>query len=170
MTLDALPAGSAVFVDANIFVYHFTATSVSCREFLARCAAGDVHGVTSLPVLLEVAHRLMILEAQHKRLVRGSNPAQQLARSPRIVRQLRLYEEWTLAVPRMGIDIEEVGHRDFTESLAVRRATGLLTLDALLVAVMMRLDLANLASADRAFAAVDAVSLFEPGDIVTSRS
>jgi len=168
LTLDALADDSRVFIDANIFIYHFTATSVACRRLLDRCAAGAVHGITSLPVLLEVAHRLMIIEAQQAKLVQGANPGQKLARSPEIVRKLRRYEEWTVAIPRMGIEVEEVTHRDFISSLAVRRVTGLLTLDALVVAVMWRLQLAHLASADHGFRAVAGLSLAEPGDVRTA--
>ena len=168
MTLDALPDESSVFIDANIFVYYFTAASASCRRLLDRCAAGAVRGITSLPILLEVAHRLMIIEAQQDQRVRGSNPGQKLARSPEIVRKLRRYEEWTLAIPRMGIEVEEVTQHDFIISLAVRRATGLLTLDALVVAVMRRLRLTHLASADHGFRPVGGLSLLEPDDLHAS--
>jgi predicted nucleic acid-binding protein len=164
-TLDGLAAESSVFIDANIFVYHFTAASAACRRLLGRCAEGTIHGVTSLPVLLEVAHRLMIIEAQQDQLVRGSNPGEKLARLPNIVRKLRRYEEWTLAIPRMGIEVEEVTQHDFIASLAVRRTTGLLTLDALIVAVMRRLRLAHLASADHGFRSVAGLSLLEPDDL-----
>jgi predicted nucleic acid-binding protein len=165
LTLDELPDGSDVFVDANIFVYHYTAASSSCQRFVDRCAAGTLRGVTSLHVLLEVAHRLMIVEAQQAGLVRGANPRQKLAGSPEIVRRLRRYEEWTLAIPRMGIEVQEVTYQDFLASLGVRRAVGLLTLDSLAVAVMRRLRLTHLASADRAFRAVAGISVFEPADL-----
>jgi predicted nucleic acid-binding protein len=168
-TLDALPDESSIFIDANIFIYHFTAASLSCRRLLGRCAAGTVHGITSLPVLFEVAHRLMIIEAQQDDLVRGSNPGGKLARLPDVVRRLHRYEQWTLAIPRMGIEVEEVSQHDFVSSLAVRRATGLLTLDALIVAVMRRLRLAHLASADQAFRGVGGLSLLEPNDLRVAR-
>ena len=165
MKLEGVPGGSPVFIDSNIFVYYFTAASPSCHAFLKRCAAGVVHGVTSLPVLLEVAHRLMIIEAQQKGLARGSNPAEKLARSPDVVRKLRAYEEWTLAIPRMGIEVEEVTFQDLVASMAMRQRTGLLTLDAMLVAVMARLRISSLASADLAFSRVGGVTLFPPGDM-----
>lgn len=166
MTFDAIPDRSSVFLDANVFVYHFTAVSASCRGLLSRCAAGSIHGVTSLPIVLEVAHRLMIIEAQQADLVRGSNPGQKLARAPAIVRKLSRYEEWALAIPRMGIEVDEVTYQDFVASLAVRRVTGLLTLDALVVAVMRRRRITNLASADHGFRDLDGVSLYEPGDLI----
>lgn len=165
MKLDALPSGNLVFVDANIFIYHFTATSPSCHQFLVRCSSGELHAITSLPVLLEVAHRLMVIEAQQKKLVRGPNPAQKLARSPGIVKKLHLYEEWTLGIPRMGVELEEVTFTDFLVSADIRRKTGLLTLDSLILAAMSRLKISNLASGDQAFSEVEGIKLFSPEDI-----
>ena len=165
MKLDALPGGSPVFIDANIFIYHFTGTSPSCHQFLIRCSSGELHGITSLPVLLEVAHRLMVIEAQQKRLVTGPNPGQKLAHSPGIVRKLHLYEEWTLAIPPMGVEVEEVTFSDLLGSMDMRRQTGLLTLDSLILAVMSRLKVSNLASGDGAFSQVEGIRLFSPEDI-----
>ncbi len=165
MKLDSLPDGSPVFIDANIFIYHFTAASPSCCQFLSRCASGVLHGITSLPVLLEVAHRLMIIEAQQKQLVRGPNPGAKLARAPAIVKKLHFYEEWTLAIPRMGIEVEEVTFQDLVATMGVRQKTGLLTLDALILAVMTRLRIPNLASADQGFAGIEGVKLFSPEDL-----
>jgi predicted nucleic acid-binding protein len=165
LKLDTLPTGSLVFIDANIFIYHFTGTASSCHQFLIRCSSGELHGMTSLPVLLEVAHRLMVIEAQQKRLITGANPSQKLARSPGVVRKLHLYEEWTFAIPRMGIEVEEVTFADFLLSMDIRRKTGLLTLDSLILAVMSRLNISNLASADRAFSQTEKIKLFSPEDI-----
>ena len=165
MKLDSLPGGSLVFIDANIFIYHFTGTSPSCHQFLVRCSSAELHGMTSLPVLLEVAHRLMVIEAQQKRLVRGPNPVRKLAESPGTVKKLHLYEEWTLAIPRMGIEVEEVTFSDLLVSMDMRRKTGLLTLDALILAVMSRLKIPNLASADQAFSEIEGIKLFSPQDM-----
>ena len=165
MKLDAIPSGSPVFIDANIFIYHFTASSPSCHQFLTRCSSDELHGMTSLPVLLEVAHRLMVIEAVQKRLVRGPNPGQKLARSPDTVKKLHLYGEWTLAIPRLGIEVEEVTIADFQVSMGMRQKTGLLTLDALILAVMTRLKIPNLVSGDQGFSRVESVRLFSPDDI-----
>jgi len=165
LTLDEIPHDSTVFLDANIFVYYSTGTSVSCRTLLDRCAMEAVHGLTSLAVLLEVAHRLMIIEAQQKGLIRGGNPAKKLAESPEIVKQLDLYEEQVLKIPKMGIEVEEATIADFSRSLVWRKRTGLLTLDSLILAVMERRQVRNLASADKDFQQADGVQLFSPADI-----
>jgi predicted nucleic acid-binding protein len=61
-----VPDGSDVFVDANIFVYHFsgpTEYTDSSTAFLQRIEEGKVSGSTSTLVLAETLHRLMIIEA-----------------------------------------------------------------------------------------------------------
>jgi predicted nucleic acid-binding protein len=53
MILANIPAGVGVFVDANTFVYHFTADAVfgaACTNFLDRIDNGDIVGITSAAV------------------------------------------------------------------------------------------------------------------------
>lgn len=63
--LATLPSGARIFIDANIFIYHFTQAPLTSAytAFLQRVEAGDLHGITSIVAFAEVAHRLMILEA-----------------------------------------------------------------------------------------------------------
>ena len=54
MTLAELAEGSGVFIDANIFVYHFLGASLECTAPLGRCESGEVQGSPSALVLAEV--------------------------------------------------------------------------------------------------------------------
>ena len=59
-----VPHGAHVLIDANIFVYHFsapTAFSDAPSQFLERVETGQIRGTTSSLVLIETLHRLMIL-------------------------------------------------------------------------------------------------------------
>jgi uncharacterized protein len=47
-TLDQIEEGSRVFIDASIFIYHFTGMSLKCRLLLERCEQGRVAGITSV--------------------------------------------------------------------------------------------------------------------------
>ena len=49
MTLADLRDGDSVFIDANIFIYHFGGQSAECRAFLERCARRELLGYTSTP-------------------------------------------------------------------------------------------------------------------------
>jgi len=69
MRLEEIAPEESVFIDSNIFIYHFTGTSEECSHFLSRCERKDLSGVTSTNVLLEVLHRLMLIEAVNKKLL-----------------------------------------------------------------------------------------------------
>src|SRR5438309_11788714 len=59
--LASVPPGQHLFIDANIFIYHFTQSPLTavCTAFLQRVEAGEILGSTSVVTLTEVAHRLM---------------------------------------------------------------------------------------------------------------
>jgi predicted nucleic acid-binding protein len=82
-----IPAGSNVFLDANILIYALGARSAECLSLLHRCVSEEITGVTSLHVISEVTHRLMMKEAQAKGLA-GADPRKTLNKHPERVRQL----------------------------------------------------------------------------------
>ena len=59
MTLDEIKSGKKVFIDANIFIYHFTGVSDECSGFLNWCEQVDLYGLTSVIVLISSIHRLL---------------------------------------------------------------------------------------------------------------
>jgi predicted nucleic acid-binding protein len=66
MLLSDLEDGSSVFVDANIFIYHFSKGSKlnpASSKFLERIEEQKINGFTSVAIIQEVAHRMMIVEA-----------------------------------------------------------------------------------------------------------
>jgi predicted nucleic acid-binding protein len=63
MSLVDLRDGDRVFIDANIFIYHFGGRSLECKALLERCARRALLGYTSTPILAEVLHRRMVAEA-----------------------------------------------------------------------------------------------------------
>lgn len=66
MTFNDLPTGSAVFLDANVFVYALIAHAAfgsASTALLDHIEHQDIQGFTSADVLGEVAHRLMTIEA-----------------------------------------------------------------------------------------------------------
>src|SRR3989304_4201726 len=97
----ALPSGSRVFIDANIFIYHFTHTSLTaaCTKFLQRVEVGDIEGITSVITLAEVAHRLMILEAIRTHRLVPHAAVRKLKENPALVQQLSHYKVVTEKIP-----------------------------------------------------------------------
>jgi predicted nucleic acid-binding protein len=165
MHLDRIPKGTRVYLDANIFVYHFTGVSPQCTGVLARCEAGELPGVTGAHVLAEVAHRLMAIEAVRKRLVTPGNVAAKLRAQPDIVRGLTDYQVNLDTLLAIGLQVLALSHDDLMASAAIRRTAGLLTNDSLSVAMLRRERILALATSDRDFQRVPDLRLYLPSDL-----
>jgi predicted nucleic acid-binding protein len=165
LTLDRVPPATRIFVDSTIFIYHATGASPQCRALLERCEAGDVTGVTSVIVLAEVAHRLMIIEAVAAGLVSGKDVVKKLRSRLDLVRRLHVYQEHVERIPLMGVDVLPLEVGTLLRSADIRRAYGLLVNDSLVVAAARGAGIGHLASADADFGRVKELKLYQPGDL-----
>src|SRR4051794_13143079 len=149
MTLADIPAGTTVFVDANILLFALTNHPVygaACETFLDRVENQEITAITSTHILGEVVHRIMTIEACDRFGWPMQGIANRLRRHPTEVQQLTrprqvLDEIIAARVIALGIAPPHV-------SLAVdlSRQTGLLYGDAMIVAVMRDQGLTLLAS------------------------
>jgi predicted nucleic acid-binding protein len=165
MNLSDILSNSRVFVDANIVLYALQHRSRQCRSFLERCAAGSIEGYISTIVLAEIAHRRMMQEAQQRGVV-GSNPSRSLSEKPELVRQLSLYAEDVRDLLDGGLVVETVQSEDFLIALELQEQNGLLTNDALNLAVTKRLGIREIATADKIFDSVQGIIVYKPGDLI----
>jgi len=165
LTLEKVQSGTRVFVDAPIFIYHFTGVSAECRGFLERCERSDVKGVTSVVVLAEVTHRLMMIEALSRGLVTAGNIPRKLREKPDLVRQLHLYQEQAERIPLMGLQVVPLDLKMLLRSADVRRQRGLLTNDSLVATAAREQGINAVASADADFERVPELTLFQPRDL-----
>ncbi len=165
LSLEDLPSGATVFVDANIFVYHFVESSEKCKAFLKQCEQGELFGVTGVHVLLEVLHRLMMIEAVEAGLVSSGNVPRKLRERPGVVEQLHDYQAYTEAIPDMGIDIRPLTTDVIEDSLSYRQRYGLLVNDSVTVALAISDGIDALATADEDFRRVDEMATYEPSDL-----
>ncbi|HEX7128311.1 MAG TPA: PIN domain-containing protein [Thermodesulfobacteriota bacterium] len=164
-TLDAIPPGTSVFIDSTIFVYSFAGESAHCLDFLERCERRDLDGITSVVVLVEVAHRLMMLEAVLKGLVARGNVARKLRERPDIVTMLSAYREHLEQIPAMNIEVLALEPSDVARASELRTRYGLLVNDSLILDAALRRGVDVLATADRDFERVTELRLFRPGDL-----
>jgi predicted nucleic acid-binding protein len=168
MTLAEIPEASSVFIDANVFVYHFVGASVQCSTLLGRCETGEVRGMTSALVLAETAHRLMMIEAVERRLVTPGNVVRKLARRPAALRRLTVYASSIQAIPSMGVETLPLTEETIRLGLWHQRRHGLLTNDALIAATMTQRGLRLLATGDRRLTMVDDLDIASPTDLLPS--
>ncbi len=165
LPLTELTAGRRVFIDANIFIYHFTSLSQECSSFLERCERGELWGVTAVHILLEVLHRLMMIEAVTKGLVTSGNVAKKLRKRPNVVKQLADYQTQTEAILEMGIEVADLTSDALRISHPYRRRDGLLVNDSLTTAVMEAEGILDLATADPDFTRVEGLRVYSPLDL-----
>ena len=105
MSLADLRDGDRVFIDANIFLYHFGGRSLECKTLLERCAHRVLLGYTSTPVLAEVLHRRMVAEAIAIGLVTARTAVRKLGETPEMVKQLTQYQDDVSKIPHMHLTI-----------------------------------------------------------------
>jgi predicted nucleic acid-binding protein len=165
LTLDDVPSGARVFIDSTIFIYHATAVSPQCRGLLERCEKGDLAGVSSVLVLAEVAHRLMTIEAVGCGAIAGKDVVKKLRARPDLVRRLHVYQEQVDRIPLMGIEILPLDWGALVRSADVRRESGVLANDSLVVVTARDAGIAHLASADPDFGRIEDCTWYRPSDV-----
>jgi predicted nucleic acid-binding protein len=165
MNLDAVGAGVTVFIDANIFIYHFTGASEECTALLSRCEQGELDGVTAVNAQLEVLHRLMLVEAVNKKLVEPPHILNKLRKQPQKIRQLSDYYVNTQRILEMGVRVLPVLPETIVASHHFRTGYGMMVNDSIIAAVMQGAGLTSIATNDGQFKKIHGLSVFSPADM-----
>jgi predicted nucleic acid-binding protein len=165
MRLAEIRAGEWVVIDTNILVYINQGRSRECLEFLGRCASGELRGVVPVPMVAELVHALMLIEARENNWIERANPSRALSERPDLVRRLSRYETQMREFFGIGLRVEPATSADVLEAMRIQREAGLLTNDALLLAAARRLNIEAVASADRAIARAPGFAVYAPGDV-----
>ena len=166
-TLEDVPDRTRLFIDATIFIYHFTGVSPQCRRVLERCEAGRLKAATSVITVAELAHRLMMIEAVQRRLVSEGNVVRKLRERPSVVQKLHSYAEQVGRVPLMGIEVIPVDLKTLFGSRELRDRYGLMVNDSFIARSAIDAGYPAVASADPDFARVDALQLYVPTDLAS---
>ena len=165
MIFTDIPGGASVFLDTNTLVYHFIAHNTygpPSSDLLDRIEQQTLTAYVSSHVLGELSHRLMTLEATALFGWPAQGIAHRLKRHPAEVRQLTRN---SLAIDEMqliGITVLPVAGGQVSLAADLSKQFGLLTNDALIVAVMRDHQLTHLASNDSDFDRVPGIQRYSP--------
>jgi predicted nucleic acid-binding protein len=165
MTFADVPAGLALFLDANILVYHFTAhptMGAACTALLERCERQEIAGCVSAHVLGEMAHRLMTTEASTLFGWPSQGIALRMRNHPTEVQQLGRHRQAIDELSLLNVRLLSVEPRQVSGAVDVTRQTGLLFNDALTVVIMRDHGLTCLASNDADFDRVPGLTRYAP--------
>lgn len=165
MILASIQDGTAVFVDANTLVYALAPDPVlgpECRLLLHRIEVHDIHAYTSAHVLSDVSHRLMAFEASNVFGWSHAGIVRKMKRHPANLQLLRLFRLAIEGVLNLGIRIVLASEQTILAAAGVTQQFGLLSNDALIVALMQEHGLTQLASHDADFDRVPGIARFAP--------
>jgi len=162
MILRDLPSKSRVFIDSNIFIYHFLDISEPCTDFLERVELREIEAYTSTVVIAEVLHRLMIAELIEKYGVKSSKALKYLKERPEVLSELEKCEIAVKEIQAFRIKILSVPIDAVFQSENLRKEYYLLTNDSLNVYVMKINGLTDIATNDFDFERVEWLKVWKP--------
>lgn len=164
MPLD-LPDGTACFIDANIFYYHWVETpnlSKASTALLDRVVGGTVIGYSAVHVLAEAIHKIMLAEAAAKFGLNRAGLVNWLQHHGRRITELREFRRAADELLDMGLRLIPIEGIDlhYAADLAVKM--GLLTNDATTLALMQRHALSHLVTNDNDFDSIPSLTIWKP--------
>ncbi len=165
MTFADLAVGDSVFLDANILVFHFApdpAYGPPCGQLVQQIQNQQLKGFTSTHVLGEVAHRLMVLEASNLAGWVTGKVKRRLKQHPGAVQQLTRFRSAIETILRSQIHVFAIAPVLFVDAVVLSQQHGLLTNDALILAVMQANGLTKIASEDSDFDRVPGLMRYAP--------
>lgn len=160
-----LASGDSVVVDANVLVYHFgphPTLGTACRQLLQRIESQDLVALTSTHVLGEVAHQLMIAEALTLPGWSAGKVKKRLRQQPTALQGLTRFRTAVENILQSRITILTIPPPLFGTAAIISQHYGLLTNDALTVALMQANSLTRIASHDSDFDRVPGITRYAP--------
>ncbi len=165
MTFADLLKSDPLFLDANTLVYHFEPHPTfgpACTQLLLRIEHQEFLGFSSTHILTEVAHRLMMIEASRLPGSGTTKVKQRVQRQPALVQQLTRFRTAIEEILQGRLQILTIPPALIAFAAKISQQTGLLSNDALIVAVMQQHGLTKLASADTDFDRVPGITRYGP--------
>jgi predicted nucleic acid-binding protein len=153
------------FVDANILYYHFVETppfSQKSTTLLERVAAGEIVGYTSTHVLSEAIHKVMLAEAATRFALTRAGLVNWLQNHRNRIAELCDFPRVAHELSGMGMVLLPTDAALLAEAADLSRTHGLLTNDAIIVALMRRHSLSILATNDDDFGGIPGLSVWSP--------
>jgi predicted nucleic acid-binding protein len=165
MTFAQIPAGVAVFLDANSLVYHFTNDpkyGVASTQLVHQVEQGTLSGFTSTDVLADVAHRLMTLEAITLNGWPYAGIAARLRKHHHVIPKLAIFQRAIASLPQLSILVILITQTLLEAATSASKQFELLNGDALVVAAMHAHGLTHLASNDADFDRIPGLIRYTP--------
>jgi predicted nucleic acid-binding protein len=163
MPLD-LPDGTATFLDANILAYAVVDDkdfTQPCRDLLRRIEKTEIIALTAPFALGDALHKIMLAEAR-RQLPAEVNVGRHIQNHPETVRSLEFAQRAAEIFARLPLELLPIESASFVAAMRVSRQHGLLTNDALIIALMQSHGITHLATNDDDFDHVPGITVWKP--------
>jgi predicted nucleic acid-binding protein len=162
MKLSDIPAGSVVFIDANVSlaVIFGERNALIAEDFLARIESEEITGVTSVVVINEIFHRSLVAETCKLLGVSPSIALRKLKKEPEIF--LSLHESWEVVSDflKLPLTIYQLDIDTIRSALHYSKMFQLLSNDATHIALMAKNGIQAMASFDHDLERVDFIEFY----------
>lgn len=166
MTFAQIPGNATVFIDANIFVYHFTPDprfGPDCKMlFDGITKFQHFTAYTSTLVLSEVSHQFMLIEAATLFGWPMAGITRRLGANPAEVQKLTRFRQAIDEIPQLGVEVLPVDRHISPLAASLSQLHGLLTNDVITLACMMDENIIHIASNDTDFDRVPGITRYGP--------
>jgi predicted nucleic acid-binding protein len=163
--INHLPTGTNCLVDTNVFLYYLAARSNDCRQLLVRIGHGEVSGYVTTPIIGEMLHKRMVIEAVNAGIVSGAKPFEKLKRQPHTITRLSNYIAEIAQLLQLPLTVIEVTEEDVRWSHALRQTYGMLVIDSINLACAVRRGITDVATHDTDFLHIPNLNIWQPTDI-----
>jgi predicted nucleic acid-binding protein len=160
---------ATIFIDANIFLTTILGTgkqAAASASFLEDADSGTISTATSVIVLNEVLHRLIIGSVVNRRGVTPESAIHQIKLHPELIRDSgEVFEIIDDIRSIHSMEIVGISPSTFNRFLTIMREWGLLGNDALHVACMEEHAISTIATYDNDFSRVAGIKIRKPVEV-----
>lgn len=165
MRLREIESDSVVFIDANILLYSIGSHPVygePCKEFLKRVEGKAIDGRTSIVVLNELLHKLVLGEISKKHGLTLPQSLNHIKKNPGVLSSLEAYGLVDKLEEMPNLTVHEATPQIFTSARSYMRKYNLMSNDALHVATCKSHGIKHIASNDADFERVPELKVWKP--------
>jgi len=165
MRLEKVPSGCKVFIDTNIFLYDIAGHPVyggSCKRFLKRLEIREIVGVTSVVVLNELLHKLILGEVSKRKGLTLSQGMEYIKKNPDVISSLKAYNIVGKIEGMGSLAIMELTPDIFAFARGYMIKYKLMSNDAIHVATCKEHEIENIATNDADFERVGFLKVWKP--------
>lgn len=165
MDINDIPVQTAVFIDSNIFIYHFAGISQQCSRIIRQIERKKYKAYITNIIIAEVIHRRMIAEAIQKNIATPKNVLKKLKSNPELVKNLSEYSKDVSNILLLPLTIISINQEDIMNSQGIRDQYGLMTNDSLNLACLKRLNIVDIITHDSDYDRISYFKIWKPTDL-----